>query len=157
MMRMRHTACRGQSRRCRADPAGVRGSQDLQRVRRRRDGEEALDYLFCDRPIRRRDSDALPAVILLDLKLPKIGGLDVLKRIRAEPATSCLPVIVLTSSKEDEDIVSSYRLGANAYVRKPVDYNQFVEAAKTLGLFWLVLNEPPPRRRTCRRVSPPGL
>jgi len=108
---------------------------------------QALDYLFGTGQYAGRDMDATPAMILLDLKLPKISGLDVLKRIREEPATSCLPVIVLTSSKEDEDIVSSYKHGANAYVRKPVDHNQFVEATKTLGLFWLVLNQPPPRRR----------
>ena len=114
------------------------------------DGEEALDYLFGTGQYAGRDIDVVPAMILLDLKLPKISGLDVLKRIRAENRTSCLPVIVLTSSKEEEDIVISYKLGANAYVRKPVDYVQFVEAVKTLGLFWLVLNEPPPRRPPCR-------
>lgn len=114
------------------------------------DGEEALRCLFGDGPESCKLQDYLPGVVLLDLKLPKVSGLDVLKRIRAEPRTSCLPVVILTSSKEDEDIISSYSLGANAYVRKPVDYLEFVKAAKTLGLFWLVLNEPPPRRRTCR-------
>jgi two-component system, response regulator len=111
------------------------------------DGEKALDYLFGTGKYAGRDINAVPTVILLDLKLPKINGLDVLKRIREEKHTKCLPVIVLTSSKEDEDIVCSYKRGANAYVRKPVDYAQFVEAAKTLGLFWLVLNEPLPQRR----------
>ena len=115
-----------------------------------RDGEEALDYLFRTGQHASRDDDYLPAIILLDLKLPKVSGLDVLKRIREDERTNCLPVIILTSSKEDEDIMSSYRLGANAYVRKPVDYNQFVEAAKTLGLFWLLLNETPPRRHLCK-------
>ena len=112
-----------------------------------RDGEEALDYLFGTGKHAGRDVSKLPSVILLDLKLPKIDGLDVLKRIRSEPATEFLPVIILTSSKDDEDVMHSYSLGANAYVRKPVDYAQFAEAAKTLGLFWLVLNQPPPVRR----------
>lgn len=115
-----------------------------------RDGEEAMDYLFRTGKYEGRDMDIPIAVVLLDLNLPKISGLDVLKRIRADERTDCLPVIVLTSSKEDEDIITSYKLGANAYVRKPVDYNQFIEAAKTLGLFWLVLNEPPPRSRLCK-------
>lgn len=114
-----------------------------------RDGEEALQCLFGDGPEGCR-MEFLPGVVLLDLKLPKVSGLDVLQRIRSDQATSCLPVVVLTSSKEDEDIVRSYSLGANAYVRKPVDYHEFVAACKTLGLFWLVLNEPPPKRRSCK-------
>ena len=118
-------------------------------IRVARDGEEAIKCLFGEGPEGCRVDDYLPGVVLLDLKLPKISGLDVLKRIRSDPRTSCLPVVILTSSKEDEDVMSSYSLGANAYVRKPVDYQEFVKAAKTLGLFWLVLNEPPPRRRTC--------
>lgn len=115
-----------------------------------RDGQEALDCLFGVGGEACPGNEFLPAVILLDLKLPKVDGLEVLRRVRAEPRTSCLPVVVLTSSSEDEDIVKSYRLGANAYVRKPVDYGEFVSAAKTLGLFWLIVNEPPPRRRSCR-------
>lgn len=114
-----------------------------------RDGAEAIECLFGEGPDGCRMEDYLPGVVLLDLKLPKVSGLEVLKKIRSEPKTSCLPVVVLTSSKEDEDIINSYSLGANAYVRKPVDYQEFVGAAKTLGLFWLVLNEPPPRRRSC--------
>ena len=114
-----------------------------------RDGEEALQCLFGEEPDSCRMQDYLPGVVLLDLKLPKVSGLDVLKRIRSDPKTSCLPVVILTSSKEDEDVMNSYSLGANAYVRKPVDYHEFVQAAKTLGLFWLVLNESPPRRRSC--------
>ncbi len=117
-------------------------------IRVARDGEEALQCLFGEGPEGCRMPDFLPGVVLLDLKLPKVSGLDVLKRIRSDPKTSCLPVVVLTSSKEDEDIIRSYSLGANAYVRKPVDYQEFVQAAKTLGLFWLVLNEAPPRRRS---------
>lgn len=113
------------------------------------DGQEALDYLFCTGQYAAQKPRDLPALIILDLKLPKLDGLDVLKRLRSEPATKFLPVIILTSSQDEEDIMRSYSLGANAYVRKPVDYAQFVEAAKTLGLFWLILNQPPPRRRSC--------
>lgn len=112
-----------------------------------RDGEEALKYLFGESPSEGTHRVHLPELVLLDLKLPKISGLDVLRKIRDNPATRYLPVIILTSSKEDEDVIRSYELGANAYVRKPVDFHQFVEAAKTLGLFWLVVNEPPPQRR----------
>lgn len=112
-----------------------------------RDGAEALDFLFGRGKYEGRDTSDTPAVILLDLKLPKVDGLQVLRQIRANPQTRCFPVVILTSSKEDEDIIESYNLGANAYVRKPVDYTEFVKAAKTLGLFWLVLNEVPPRRR----------
>lgn len=115
-----------------------------------KDGEEALEYLFKTGRYADCRDKSLPSIILLDLNLPKVSGLDVLKRIRADENTDCVPVIVLTSSKEDEDILSSYKLGANAYVRKPVDYNEFVEAAKTLGLFWLLLNEPPTRRDSCK-------
>jgi two-component system, response regulator len=114
-----------------------------------RDGQEALDYLFCTGQYAEQKPRNLPTIILLDLKLPKLDGLDVLKRVRSDPVTRFLPVIILTSSQDEEDIVRSYSLGANAYVRKPVDYARFVEAAKTLGLFWLVVNQPPPRGRTC--------
>lgn len=113
------------------------------------DGEKALDYLFRTGEYAGTTLDELPAIILLDLNLPKISGLDVLKRIRENERTSCIPVIILTSSKEDEDIISSYKLGANAYVRKPVEFDKFVEAANTLGMFWFMLNETLPRRRTC--------
>ncbi len=112
-----------------------------------RDGAEALDYLLgvgneADRPAR-----VLPNVVLLDLKLPKVDGLEVLRRIRADDRTKLLPVVVLTASKEEEDVLRSYTLGANAYVRKPVVFAEFAEAAKTLGLFWLLMNEPPPLPR----------
>lgn len=107
------------------------------------DGEEALDYLFATGKYKDRDSDVKPTVVLLDLKLPKVMGLDVLKRIRADERTRRLPVVVLTSSNEDRDIVTSYDLGANSFVRKPVDFAQFIDAARNLGLYWLVLNEPP--------------
>jgi len=109
-----------------------------------RDGAAALDYLFATGKHADRDATLLPTVILLDLKLPKIDGLEVLRRIRADERTKLVPVVVLTASKEDEDILSSYSLGANAYVRKPVDFSEFAQAAKTLGLFWLLMVEPPP-------------
>jgi two-component system response regulator len=111
-----------------------------------RDGVEALDYLFATGPHEGRDRSHLPQVVLLDLKLPRLDGLEVLRRIRAEAATRLLPVVVLTSSREDSDLVESYRLGANSYVRKPVDFVAFVEAARQLGLYWLMLNELPPSR-----------
>jgi len=110
-----------------------------------RDGEEALDFLFATGPHGSRDPTVLPQLILLDLNLPRLSGLDVLRRIRADDKTKLSAVVVLTSSKEDEDIINSYSLGANAYVRKPVDFAQFSDAVRTLGLFWLVLNEAPPR------------
>ncbi|KCZ71444.1 response regulator with CheY-like receiver domain and winged-helix DNA-binding domain [Candidatus Methanoperedens nitroreducens] len=109
-----------------------------------KDGVEALDYLFGTGTYAGRDISRMPTVILLDLKLPRISGLEVLKRLRAAKRTKLLPVVVLTSSKEEEDMVSSYRLGANSYIHKPVDFTKFVEAVRELELYWLVLNEPPP-------------
>jgi len=109
------------------------------------DGIEALDYLFATGAYNGRDRSDLPQVVLLDLKLPKLEGLEVLRRIRAEESTKMLPVVVLTSSKEEQDLIASYRLGCNSYVRKPVDFDEFVEAARQLGLYWLLLNEAPPR------------
>ena len=111
-----------------------------------RDGAEALDYLFATGPYEGRDPSVLPTVVLLDLKLPRIDGAEVLRRIRANERTRTLPVVILTASREEADIDQGYSLGANAYVRKPVDFAEFSEAAKTLGLFWLLLNEPPPKR-----------
>ena len=109
-----------------------------------RDGAEALDYIFGTAKYQGRDTSILPAVVLLDLSLPRIDGLEVLRRIRADERTKILPVVILSASKENEDIARGYALGANAYVRKPVDFAEFAEAAKTVGLFWLLLNEPPP-------------
>jgi CheY-like chemotaxis protein len=110
-----------------------------------RNGVEALDYLFGTGTHEGRESSDAPAVVLLDLKLPKIDGLDVLRRVRADDRTKRLPVVILTSSGEDEDKIKSYELGANSYVRKPVDFDQFSEAVRQLGLYWLILNESPPR------------
>ena len=107
------------------------------------DGGDALDYLFGTGQYAGRDIRIIPAVVLLDLKLPRIDGLDVLKKIRANDLTSLLPVVILTSSDQEEDIITSYKLGANSYIRKPVDFNQFADAVKQLGLFWLVLNQTP--------------
>ena len=111
-----------------------------------RDGAEALDFLFCTGTFANRDPGAVPEVVLLDLKLPKIDGLEVLRRLRADERTRLLPVVILTSSKEEQDLANGYRLGANSYIRKPVNFEQFVEAVRQLGLYWLVLNEPPPHR-----------
>jgi CheY-like chemotaxis protein len=110
------------------------------------DGQEALDYLFGTGPYAGRDIP-LPTLVLLDLKLPKVDGLTVLERLRADARTRRLPVVVLTSSKEEQDVAASYDLGANSYVRKPVDFAQFLEAVRHLGLYWLVLNEAPPKAR----------
>jgi two-component system response regulator len=106
-----------------------------------RDGVEALDYLFTTGAFAGRDPNASPEVVLLDLKLPKVDGLEVLRRMRADERTRRTPVVVLTSSGEERDILTSYNLGANSFVRKPVDFNQFLEAAQQLGLYWLVLNQ----------------
>ncbi|HVF03107.1 MAG TPA: response regulator [Rubrobacteraceae bacterium] len=108
-----------------------------------RDGVEALDYLFGTGAHEGRDLSELPQVMLLDLKLPKIDGLDVLRRVRADERTRLLPVVILTSSREQQDLVNGYGCGANSYIRKPVDFAQFIEAVRQLGLYWLVLNETP--------------
>jgi two-component system response regulator len=109
-----------------------------------RDGAQALDYLFAKGEFAGRDVGVMPQVVLLDLNLPKVGGLDVLRAIRADPRTKTLPVVCLTSSKQDRDLCEGYSLGANSYVVKPVDFAQFAEAVAQLGLYWLVLNQRPP-------------
>ncbi len=114
-----------------------------------RDGVEALDYLFGTGNYAGRDTTVMPAVVLLDLKLPRIDGLEVLRRIRAHERTALLPVVVLTTSKEQQDILEAYRLGANSYIRKPVDFERFIQAVGLLGVYWLSLNEP--------SEAPPGL
>ncbi|MBI4249256.1 MAG: response regulator [Elusimicrobia bacterium] len=109
------------------------------------DGAEALDYLLCQGKHAGRDPGAMPSVVLLDLKLPKLSGLEVLQRLRAAERTKLLPVVILTSSKEEQDLINGYKFGANSYIRKPVDFTKFTEAVQQLGLYWLVLNEPPPK------------
>ncbi len=113
-----------------------------------RDGAEALDYLYGKGQYSERDIKDLPQIILLDLKLPKIDGLQVLEKIRTNELTKLLPVIILTSSKEEADMIAGYKLGANSYVRKPVDFNQFKDSIRQLGLYWLVINEAPPILKT---------
>lgn len=109
-----------------------------------RDGNEALEFVFGTGSFAGRDTERLPAVVLLDLKLPKLSGLDVLQRLRADPRSRLLPVVVLTSSSEDEDMLRSYRFGANSYVRKPVEFASFANAVTQLGVYWMLLNETPP-------------
>lgn len=109
-----------------------------------RDGAEALDYLFARGQYAGRNAADLPQVVLLDLKLPKVDGIEVLRQVRGDPRTRMLPIVVLTSSKEDRDLSECYRLGCNSYVRKPVDFDQFINAARQLELYWLLLNETPP-------------
>ena len=110
-----------------------------------RDGAEALDFLFCTGAYADRDPENMPQVILLDIKLPKVDGLEVLRRLRADERTSLLPVVILTSSNEEQDLITGDKYGANSYVHKPVDFNQFADAIRQLGLYWLVLNEGRPR------------
>jgi len=109
-----------------------------------RDGEEALDFLFCRGEFASRSFDHPPRLVLLDIKLPKVDGLEVLRAVKGDPRTQAIPVVVLTSSHEESDLVKSYKLGVNAYIQKPVDFDSFRQAIKHLGLFWLVVNAPPP-------------
>ena len=111
-----------------------------------RDGREALDYIFARGTHAGRDATEEPQVVLLDLNLPKIGGIDVLRAVRTDEKTKLLPVVILTSSKEDKDLIAGYSSGANGYVVKPVDFTQFSEAVRQLGLFWLLINQPPPNK-----------
>jgi two-component system, response regulator len=122
----------------------LKASNIANRVVVTRDGSEALDYLFGRRAYAGRDTKDVPQVVLLDLNLPKIGGLEVLRAIRADERTKLLPVVILTSSKEDKDLLGGYVSGANSYIVKPVDFKQFSEAVRQLGMYWVVINEPPP-------------
>ena len=117
-----------------------------------RDGEEALDFLFCRGLHAKRTFDHPPRLVLLDLKLPKVDGLEVLRALKSDDRTRAIPVVILTSSREEKDMVSSYKLGVNAYIQKPVDFKQFSEMVESAGLFWLVVNQPPPRSA----FVPPG-
>jgi two-component system response regulator len=113
------------------------------RIEVARDGAEALDFIFAANSYARRDANQFPRVILLDLKLPKVDGLEALRRVKSDPHTRKIPIVVLTSSREERDIVESYQLGVNSYIVKPVDFDQFVEAVRQLGFYWLLLNRPP--------------
>lgn len=108
-----------------------------------RDGEEALDFLFCNGAHANRSFDRPPKLVLLDLKLPKVDGMEVLRKLKADPRTQAIPVVILTSSKEERDLVQGYGLGANSYIQKPVDFDQFRDTVKSVGLYWLVINQPP--------------
>ena len=124
----------------------LRGEQLANEIVIARDGEEALDVVFCRGPHATRRFEKPPRLILLDLKLPKVDGLDVLRAIKSDARTKAIPVVVMTSSREERDVVESYKLGVNAYVQKPVDFEQFRTVVKELGLFWLVINQAPPAR-----------
>ena len=124
----------------------LRRSHLLNPIEVARDGVEALDFLFARGTHAARATEPLPTLVILDLKLPKLDGLGVLKAIRSEARTRFLPVVILTSSQEERDLISGYELGANSYVRKPVDFNEFLDAAKVLGIYWLMINQLPPER-----------
>jgi two-component system response regulator len=122
-----------------------------------RDGEEALDFLFCSGPYAGRNPADMPKLVLLDLKLPKVDGMEVLRRLRADPRTKVLPVVIMTSSKEERDVANSYHLGVNSYIQKPVDFEQFRQTVKTIGLYWLLINQRPQNhaaKRLAEQVKP---
>jgi two-component system response regulator len=118
-----------------------------------RDGEQALDFLFCRGAFTSRSFEHPPKLVLLDLKLPKVDGMEVLKQVKADPRTRTIPVVIMTSSKEERDLVSGYNLGANSYIQKPVDFDQFRDTVKSVGLYWLVTNQPPPVTEDSRHLA----
>lgn len=118
-----------------------------------RDGEEALDFLFCRGPFAERSFDHPPKLVLLDLKLPKVDGIEVLKQLKNDPRTRFIPVVILTSSKEERDLVHSYELGVNSYIQKPVDFEQFRQTVKAVGLYWMVINQRPATRDTIKAAE----
>ena len=124
----------------------LRRNQLANHIHVARDGVEALDFLFCRNEFNERECNQNPRLVLLDLKMPKLNGLDVLKQIRSNPKTAGIPVVILTTSKEDRDLVESYRLGVNSYIVKPVNFEQFSDVVRQLGFYWLLLNEQPPER-----------
>ncbi len=118
-----------------------------------RDGEEALDFLFCQGAFSRRDPESKPRLVLLDLKLPKLDGLDVLKHMKQHPATRAIPVVILTSSRQESDLVRGYQLGTNSYIQKPVEFEQFQATVKRVGYYWLLVNQSPPRKASIAPVE----
>jgi CheY-like chemotaxis protein len=120
-----------------------------------RDGVEALDYLYRRGPFANR-TNGMPAVVLLDLKMPKVDGIEVLRQIKSDPQLQMIPVVIMTSSREEQDLIKSYQLGVNSYIVKPVKFTEFVEAVKMVGAFWAVVNEPPPGTVSLLRAKPPG-
>jgi len=123
----------------------LRDAHICNRIQVARDGEEALEFLFCQGPHSDRDPCCRPKLILLDLKLPKVDGLEVLERIKGDPRTRAIPVVILTSSRQEQDLVQGYHMGANSYIQKPVDFDQFQSTIKELGCYWLLVNQPPPQ------------
>lgn len=122
-----------------------------------RDGEEALDFLFCNGTHAERSFEHPPKLILLDLKLPKVDGMEVLRRLKADSRTKTIPVVILTSSREERDLINGYGLGANSYIQKPVDFDQFRQTVKTVGLYWLLINQPPVPDALARMAEPASL
>jgi CheY-like chemotaxis protein len=119
-----------------------------------RDGEEALDFLFCREAFSHRSFEHPPKLVLLDLKLPKVDGMEVLKQVKSDPRTRTIPIVIMTSSKEERDLVASYHLGANSYIQKPVDFEEFRATVKSVGLYWLVINQPPVAQDTMHLTGP---
>ena len=128
----------------------LRHNKIANRIHVARDGEEALDFVFCRGPYSTRSLECLPRIILLDLKLPKVDGLEVLRQLKTDPHTRMIPVVILTASREESDLIDGYKNGVNSYIQKPVDFDQFCGIVKSLGLYWLLINEPPPRSAAAR-------